>query len=372
MAISRTRLAPKLESVLEDLRSRIVKGEYLPGDRLPIRSELEGIYDVSWATLQKAFDMLREDGFVETRGRHGTFVAGHPPHLSEYGLVFPHRPSEGNWARFYATMLSLGLDAPQSEGRRISLYYSGYGDPSSRDCRELLKDVERHRLAGLILCGISGQSELLGTLPPWLPKVAIVPNMPNIPAVDPDHWSFWHKALAYLRARGRRRVACFSYVQSPDFMARKMRILAEYEMEVRPYWTLLFEGGQSPGTTAHLLTRLPKDDRPEALIVSDDNLVESTMTGLVAGGIRVPDEMELVVHCSFPNPPPAILPAKRIGFDCRQLLHTCCEIVDKQRRGESVPAQTVMSALYEEELVPVETSNRAFDQRQHAPMSSPR
>lgn len=350
--MGRIRSAPKLDSILEDIRGRIVTGEYSPGCRLPVRSELEGTYDVSWATLQKAFDLLREDGFIETRGRHGTFVAGHPPHLCEYALVFPYRPGEADsWSRYYATLRQQAMESPQNEGRRISTYYTGHGDTSSRDCRELLHDVNRHRLAGIILSGMAGQTGMQKLLPDWLPKVAIS-SMPILgaPAVDPDMFTFWDRSLEYVRSRGLRRIATFSFLQVPGNWERVQQSMQRHGMETRPYWNLSFEGSQSPASAAHLLSRLPKEDRPEAMIISDDNLVESTMTGLVAGGIKTPEELELVIHCNFPNPPPRILPAARIGFDCRVVLRTCCDILEKQRQGEAVPARTALGAVTEKEL----------------------
>lgn len=366
----RKRAAPKLNSILEDIRERIVRGLYLPGAKLPVRSDLEGVYGVSWATLQKAFDILREDGFVETRGRHGTFVAGHPPHLCEYALVFPYRPSEApEWSRFYATLQQQAMEAPRLEGRRISIYYASHGDTSSRDFRQLMRDANRHRLAGTILSGMVGEMPLEGLLPKWLPKVVIAPTrVDNVPSVQPYHPAFWEKALEFVRSRGLRRVACFNMAMGSGSANHVRQIIEKSKVETRPYWNLIFEGSQSPAAAAHLLTRLPKEDRPQVLIVSDDNLVEATMAGLIAGGIRVPEELELVTHCNFPNPPPSILPSTRIGFDIRQLLHVCCDIIEMQAKGKAVPSQTVLPAVMESEL-----SSRSLDLdsalRRHASMT---
>jgi len=130
-------------------------------------------------------------------------------------------------------------------------------------------------------------------------------------------------------------------------------ILAKIEvagMETRPYWNLSFDGTYSIGNAMHLLTRLSPEDRPDSLVISDDNLVEAGLTGVVASGVKVPDDLEVVVHCNFPNPPAAILHVKKIGFDCRELLHVCCNLIDMQRRGEPVPLEVQLPAICEDEL----------------------
>lgn len=58
------------ERIAADIRARIMSGELAPGDDLPITSELTAQYAVASATIQKAFDMLKTEGWiVGTRGR---------------------------------------------------------------------------------------------------------------------------------------------------------------------------------------------------------------------------------------------------------------------------------------------------------------
>ena len=45
-------------------------------------------YKVSSATVQLAIEKLKHDGFLMPRGKCGTYVRPHPPHLFRYGIVF--------------------------------------------------------------------------------------------------------------------------------------------------------------------------------------------------------------------------------------------------------------------------------------------
>lgn len=52
----------------------IVSGEYAIGDLLPAESELVSSYKVSRATVRKAMEMLANEGLIEKKRGHGTYV----------------------------------------------------------------------------------------------------------------------------------------------------------------------------------------------------------------------------------------------------------------------------------------------------------
>ena len=51
----------------------------------------------------------------------------------------------------------------------------------------------------------------------------------------------------------------------------------------------------------------------------DDNLVPDATAGLVAADVRVPYDIEVVAHANLPHSTPSAVPARRIGFNVRQL-----------------------------------------------------
>ena len=64
----------RYEQVADDLKSRIESGEYPPGSKLPSRSELCQIYDVSESVADKAMMLLRRERLTETLPGVGVFV----------------------------------------------------------------------------------------------------------------------------------------------------------------------------------------------------------------------------------------------------------------------------------------------------------
>src|SRR6185295_14480614 len=90
----RGKAAKKRGNVVAAIRGRILSGALQPGARLPTQFDLLAEFRVSSVTVQSALHRLTADGFIEPRGRHGTFVAERPPHLNNYALVFDSHPAD--------------------------------------------------------------------------------------------------------------------------------------------------------------------------------------------------------------------------------------------------------------------------------------
>lgn len=62
------------QRILNDIRGRIVSGEWPPGHRIPFEHELTVEYDCSRMTVNKALSQLAKSGLIERRRRSGSFV----------------------------------------------------------------------------------------------------------------------------------------------------------------------------------------------------------------------------------------------------------------------------------------------------------
>lgn len=65
---------PKLEQLISTLRAAILTGAYAPGERLPTGVQMEKIYGMSRATINKAVRVLEAEGLVISRQGSGVFV----------------------------------------------------------------------------------------------------------------------------------------------------------------------------------------------------------------------------------------------------------------------------------------------------------
>jgi GntR family transcriptional regulator len=85
--VTRTRRSLR-HSIAEELRSRILAGEWRPGDRLPSEPELARRRTVSRSSMRAAITVLEEDGFVSRRHGSGTYVTHRPALPNDLGRNF--------------------------------------------------------------------------------------------------------------------------------------------------------------------------------------------------------------------------------------------------------------------------------------------
>ncbi|QVI24509.1 winged helix-turn-helix transcriptional regulator [Nocardia tengchongensis] len=65
---------PKYQVIANDLRDKIIAGTYAVGSQLPTKAELMTHYDVALNTVDRALDVLRDLGLIESQQGVGTFV----------------------------------------------------------------------------------------------------------------------------------------------------------------------------------------------------------------------------------------------------------------------------------------------------------
>jgi GntR family transcriptional regulator len=75
-------------SLAQELRTRILAGEWRPGDRMPSEPELARRRTVSRSSMRAAITMLEEDGVVSRRHGSGTYVTFRPTLPHDLGRNF--------------------------------------------------------------------------------------------------------------------------------------------------------------------------------------------------------------------------------------------------------------------------------------------
>jgi len=354
----------KHAAILEQLRATIVGGELPPGSKLPTHDELKRRYAASRATIQGVIDELRDQGFVRSKGRAGTVVSDAPPHLCRYGFAVPQHPDTDpdGWPGFIVSLTSEAIALQDGRARMdIPIFYgleekgAGGQGKEGHDYAALSEQVAAHRLAGVIFAyapfNLRG-SPIMET--PGIPRVTLMRDVeiPGTCVVFPDLASFIDKALDYLESRGRRRIGIVSVPETKVFMNYLAASIARRQLETRPYWTQIVSHRIGPGVlhTVELLMNKEHPCRPDGLVITDDNLVPHATAGLIAAGVSVPQEVDVVAHCNFPRPTPSMLEVKRLGFDARDVLKACIARIDEQRRGETPQPLTLIPAYFDDEI----------------------
>jgi GntR family transcriptional regulator len=87
----------RYHQIAEDLRERIVEGEFGAGRLLPSEAELSASYVASRVTVRRALEVLRDDALVASRQGLGWFVATDPVRqsLGRLGTIEAQLATEG-------------------------------------------------------------------------------------------------------------------------------------------------------------------------------------------------------------------------------------------------------------------------------------
>jgi DNA-binding LacI/PurR family transcriptional regulator len=354
----RTRPPVKHDAIVQHLRSLVVGERALrPGQRVPTRSEIGDHFGVSTMTVQRAFDRVIEEGFLVTAGNAGTLVADHPPHLHRFMLSVPGHPGDTRWVRFWDLLVD--------EARRW-----GAGTPShmvvAQDAdpaldpvvtERLAQEIADHRVAGILFV----------TDAPWItaallkgadiPRVAFSGLTPasDVPGISLGaEGRLWYaRAVERLHMRDRRRIALITVpgLAQPRHLTLWQGLLEERGLVCDPAF-IQMAGQWDARWAANLVLALfrgPADQRPDALVVADDNLVEQVCVGLQRLGLRVPEDLDVIAHANFPLATPAALPLTRLGFDIPQVFALAMDLLQRQQRREGVPRVTVVHPRFEDE-----------------------
>jgi DNA-binding LacI/PurR family transcriptional regulator len=333
------------------VRKKIITGFWKPGRRLPTQAELQQRFKASSQTVQHAMAELAAAGFLAMRGKLGTFVSTHQPHLLQYGLIIPRR----NPPHIFAIALQqAAAELSQAGPRRIRLYHHR----SDEDMRRLSGDIASAGLAGLIA---------MDRLPPeTMTQLRKSPHIrcaylaseivEDAVSVFPDYQSFMRRAVAHLIERGRKRLAILAGITVKPFIDDLRPQWREQGLEIPDCWLHFFEQAipEAIRNLTHLLMRRP-DDRPDGLIIADDNLVEAALTGLLAANVTVPDQVEVVAHCNFPALVPSVMTVTRLGFDAHEILRNALDCLDQRKQGTGGLPLVRIGAVFENEWLSAET-----------------
>ncbi|MBC9729787.1 GntR family transcriptional regulator [Streptomyces sp. TRM68367] len=99
---------PKYVRLAQTIQRRIEDGTYPPGTRVPSENQLVQAFGMSRPTVVRALELLKRDGWVESRQGYGTIVRGRP-------AVVEQKDRRGSEA--------LARDESQAAGRLVEVGY---------------------------------------------------------------------------------------------------------------------------------------------------------------------------------------------------------------------------------------------------------
>jgi hypothetical protein len=325
----------KAEQITRILRNEILSGQRSHGERLPTYDALIERFVVTRPTVARVLRALRQEGLVEVNGTRGVFIAGKFPHDSRYLWVTSEQPGSPDWTSFQATIHHLIERGETGVAGEVLPLVGVDGRTNNPEYQRLCSAVERGSVAGLFLMNSATVYLLPALQNGGVPRVAIWAPLPHAALLSLDFDKLIERACARVRERGGRVAVISPHARN---LSLAQDCLAKQGLDKRRIWAL-HVGPVGCDRIAELL--FERTDRPDAVFVTDDNLVEPLLTGIKRAKRRPGKNLYVLAHCNWPRPIGLADEVEHIGFDAREVLCQAKECVDEQRAGRTSPGRVV-------------------------------
>jgi hypothetical protein len=335
----------KAEQIVQTLRHEILSGLRAPGAKLPTYDDFVEQFGVTRPTVARGLKALRSEGLVTADGTRGIFVARTFPHTSRVLWVTGERPGTPGWTSLDAAILDLIERGETGVAGEVVPLLGVDGSPGDPAHRTLCDAVRTGSAAGLLI-SVSPTTRLLPALQtPGLARVSIGGAAAHADELTLDFEALIERASARLARGGKeRRIAVLSPHAAHLAQARKSVRAAGVDAQRATFLHVAPIGCEA---LTHLL--FERDDRPDAVLVTDDALVPPLLAGLARAQVRPRRDVRVLAHCHWPSPLGVDDGIEHLGFDARALLAAAREHIDARRAGVA-PAAPVLAPLFGHEL----------------------
>lgn len=375
-------LKPRYEQMYIELRSRLQKGVYGVGDKLPSEKELMKQFDVSRITSKKALDMLVQEGYIVRQPGRGSFVihAGDPPGETYSASTKAPEPQEqtGVQRRLASKQIVIGLimeDFSDSYGKemlaemertaqRLNVYLLMRMSFSQPDIEEnAIRSLREYGVDGLIIYPTRGQSfnpEILRLVIDRFPHILVDRYFKGTESasISTDNVEAARKGTNHLLDLGHRHIGLLAS-KVMDNVAIEERIegfvRAHAERGVildRSYWlTDMTWNGETEAeeqervrvnvdTIQQMVEHQPQ---MTAIFAMQYELALFAKEALEHAGVKIPEQISLICFDS-PQASAALYPFTHLQQDQHSLGRLAVENVLKLIAGETLPGRISLTA----------------------------
>ena len=338
--------------ITQYLRGEIISGKWSPGSQLPPIKAMAQQFGTNYRTVHIALTPLVKEGLIVRVHGSGTYVRERPSQLICAGLYHSQNIWSQSHSRFHQTVSSAVQELLSKE--KIDTAVLIDSRPEERQTTPmpaLVQAIERREIQCLIVSMAFPISiRAIERLPIPTSFASDATTLPSY--VSHDHKQMIRSALGELKRLGARSAGLISHLASNPAEADRVfhhrniaffetfhEAAAQHGLEVRKEWIVVPESFS--GISEQLgydefkkLWSLPQ--RPDGLFVFPDVLARGVTVAMLEAGIRVPDELKVVMHrnveVEFLNP----LPVSWIEANARDTAAALVEQVQRQLRGEKI------------------------------------
>jgi DNA-binding LacI/PurR family transcriptional regulator len=305
---------PMYQQILNEIRTRIARREWLADTQLPTEAELEAMLRVSRVTIRQALSAAVEEGLIVRLAGKGTFVSGKEISTSMaktegfIGYIVPHLSSSFN------VQILLGVESILRDRGYHLIFCNSEGDLSKEN--QLIQNLEIDKMAGYIVQPVYAQSNdrtLFNVVSKGTRVVFIDRNIPGVQAdsVMSNHFEGGRQVVRHLIDQGYKNIAYLARepIQLPSIAERLhgyQTAMADFDLKPRAPFIV---GGpielgylqDQNSSTLHenlvvekIATFLREAERPEAIVAMNDLVAMLVLEAAEQVGLRIPDDLGVV------------------------------------------------------------------------------
>lgn len=299
--INRNSITPLSSQIAADLRSKIDRGEFKAGSRLPPEEQLAREYGVSRMTARKTMLALTNEGLIWRAAGKGTFVRDSDSNDSD------KRIPERTVAIVVPTLdlsffhhIICGAECELRKANCHPLLFSTSGDVHEE--RRYLQKLPRHSAVAGVLLVPSRTSQInaeyIRQLSQDMPLVLVDQTLPGVEtdSVNCDNRGGACQAAEHLIELGRKSILHLAGpendVNAEERLAGYRDALAKHGIEQNPrlirHTNWMIEDGYNETVKVML-----SDLKPDAIFACNDMVAVGALRALRAMNKRVPDDVAL-------------------------------------------------------------------------------
>jgi len=194
--ISTVETKPRYVQLTDSIRAKIQNGEWIEGDRLPSFTEMYREHGTSVATMQKAYDQLEKEGFIERRARSGVYVTN-PPSVQTGMLAFVVPEKSGT--TYYG-----------SSSYSMKLLHGAHQEAAARGYQLALCNINQLSANDFSFSGciVQGGADLIKSCARFgKPVISLINQVNGMPAVGTDDFAGFETITRHLLDLGHRRIS---------------------------------------------------------------------------------------------------------------------------------------------------------------------
>ncbi|MCP4902778.1 MAG: GntR family transcriptional regulator [bacterium] len=313
--------------VLRVLRQRIADGTYPLETKLPSERTLAEEFKVSRVTVRKSLEGLKNDGMIMRRPGLGNIISASapvaPPAPPNIGFVVQHLSNP--YYSAFASALEAVLRA-----RELNMILAGTGQNPEEELQCLQRMGER-QVRGVLLCvpdHIHRPDAMRAFLKQRLPVVIIGGRQAGVAldSVDSDNRAGMTAAIDYLLDLGHTRIGFLSAIAFGRTDVR-MQLTAEIlrSKGLEPGHMVSVDTPDLAGGRLALDAMLEREDRPTAVLCTNDITAIGAIQRAFELGVSIPGEFSIVGYDDIPMASMATVPLTTVAVPLAELAELAFE-----------------------------------------------